>query len=311
MSVWKDGKGRYHVAVQRGGNRVHRICPPEATWRDAKRKEAEILQRFDSVKSKKVLIADAIQHWLNTDVVHQKARESTTGNAYALAEWVVGRHLGDIVAVAKEYKNAHQGKLSNSTINRRLAVLCRVANLAYKRWEWIDTPIASRIELLPESPARERFLERPELAKLLRSIQNRPARRAVLVAAFTGLRRGELVKLRPVNVQKDVIYLPDTKNGRPRAVPLVHHIRFALKKLPFGVHADTLSHLVKKAIPDIRFHDLRRSCGSLLLQQGVDLGVISTLLGHSDISITKRIYAHYRLDDLRAAVAMLGKKRAA
>jgi integrase len=311
MSVWRDKKGRYHVAVQRGGTRVHRICPEQATWRDAKRKEAEILRRFDSVQSKKVLIADAMQHWLKTEVAYHKAIKSTTGNAYALAEWVVGRHLSEIVAVAKEYKNAHQGKLTNSTINRRIGILRRIASLAYKRWEWLDSPLASKIEMLPENPARERFLERPELAKLLRAIPQRPIRKAVLVAAFTGLRRGELVKLRPVNVQKDVIYLQVTKSGKPRAVPVVHHVRFALKKLPFGVHPDTLSHAVKKAIPEIRFHDLRRSCGSLLLQQGVDIGVISTLLGHSNISITKRIYAHYRLDDLRAAVAMLGKKRVA
>lgn len=311
MSVWKDRKGRYHVAVQRGGSRVHRICPPEATWRDAKRKEAELIQRFESVQTKRVLIADAIQHWLKTEVAFQKARVTTTGNAYALAEWVKGRHLGEIVKVAKEYKNAHQGRLTNSSINRRLAVLRRVANLAYKRWEWLDAPIYSRIELLPENPARQRFLERPELAKLLWGIKNRRIRKAVLVAAFTGLRRGELVSLRPVNVQNDIIYLQNTKNGRPRAVPVVHHVRFALKKLPFGVRADTLSHTVQRVIPSMRFHDLRRSCGSLLLQQGVDIGVISTLLGHSNISITKRIYAHYRIDDLRAAVALLGKKRAA
>jgi integrase len=257
------------------------------------------------------LIADALQHWLTTEVAFQKARVTTTGNAYALAEWVKGRHLGEIVSVAKDYKSAHQGRLTNSSINRRLAILRRVANLAYKRWEWLDAPIYQRIELLPENPARERFLERPELARLLRGIKNRQIRKAVLVAAFTGLRRGELVSLRPVNVQNDVIRLQVTKSGRPRSVPVVHHVRFALKKLPFGVRADTLSHAVQRVIPDMRFHDLRRSCGSLLLQQGVDIGVISTLLGHSNISITKRIYAHYRLDDLRAAVALLGKKRAA
>jgi integrase len=204
MSVWKDKAGRYHVAVQRGGSRVHRICPPAATWRDAKRKEAELEQRFQAVTTGKVLIADAIQHWLKTEVAHQKARRGTEGNAYALAEWVKGRTLDDVAAVAKAYRDGLRGKVTNSTINRRLAVLRRVANLAYKRWGWLQDPLGAKIELLPENQARERFLTRSELAVLLRGIPNRSMRKAALVAAFTGLRRGELARLRPVNVQGDL-----------------------------------------------------------------------------------------------------------
>jgi hypothetical protein len=74
IKVWKDKAGRYHVAIQRGGSRVHRICPEQATWRDAKRKEAELTQRFNAAATGKVLIADAIQHWLKTEVAHQGAQ---------------------------------------------------------------------------------------------------------------------------------------------------------------------------------------------------------------------------------------------
>jgi len=307
MSVWKDSKGRYHVAVQRGGNRVHRICPPAATWRDAKRKESELLNGFSAAATGKVLIADAIQHWLKTEVEHHKARKGTESNAYALAEWVKGRGLQESVVVAEEYKRANRGRLTNSTINRRLAVLRRVANLAYRRWGWLDTPIGQKIELLPENAARERFLSRSELAKLLRGIPNRQMRKAALVAAFTGLRRGELARLRPIHVQGDLIYVALTKTGKPRKVPVVHHVMFALRRLPFGVHADTLTHAVQRAMPGIRFHDLRHTAASLLIQSGVDLYRVGTILGHSDIRTTKR-YAHLAVDDLRAAVNTLGRR---
>jgi integrase len=309
MSVWKDGKGRYHVAVQRGGSRVHRICPPEATWRDAKRKEAELIQRFNAVSTGKVLIADAIQHWLKTEVAHQKARTSTEGNAYALAEWVRGKSLLECVSVANAYKQANRGLVTNSTINRRLSVIRRVANLAYKRWGWLDTPLGQKIELLPENPAREVFLTRSELSRVLRAIPQRSIRRAVLVAAFTGLRRGELARLRPINVQGDLIYVGNTKTGRPRVVPVVHHIAFALRRLPFGVHADTLTHAVQRASSGIRFHDLRHTAASLLIQSGVDLYRVGAILGHTDIRTTRR-YAHLAVADLRTAVATLGRKHA-
>jgi integrase len=306
MSVWKDGKGRYHVAVQRGGSRVHRICAPAATWRDAKRKEAELIQRFNAVTTGKVLIADAIQHWLKTEVAHQKAKVSTEGNAYALADWIKGRSLGEVVRVAEDYRKANRGLVTNSTINRRLAVLRRVANLAYRRWGWLHEPLGQKIELLPENPARERYLTRSELARVIRCIPQRSVRRAVLVAAFTGLRRGELARLRPIHVQGDLIYVQFTKSGKPRKVPVVHHIAFALRRLPFGVHADTLTHAVQRAASGVRFHDLRHTAASLLIQAGVDLYRVGTILGHSDIRTTRR-YAHLAVDDLRNAIATLGK----
>src|SRR5690349_509584 len=118
MSVWKDKAGRYHVAVQRGGSRVHRICSEQATWRDAKRKEAELVQRFNAAASGRVLIADAIQHWLTTEVAHQKGRKGTESNCYCLAEWIVGKELCEIVSVAETYKRDNREILTNSTINR-------------------------------------------------------------------------------------------------------------------------------------------------------------------------------------------------
>lgn len=307
MSVWRDKKGRYHVGVQCGGTRIHRICPETATWRDAKRRESEIRRGFDSVATGQVLIGDAIQRWLREEVAHQKARRGTEGNAYALADFVQGKTLQDLVSVAEAYKRANRGLVTNSTINRRLAVLRRVANLSYRRWGWLKEPLGSKIELLPENPHREEFFTRSELAVALRRIPHRNRRRAALVAAFTGIRRGQVAKLHPLQVQGDLIRLKTSKSGKPVIVPIVHHIRFALKRLPFGVHPDTLTHDIARAFPGKRFQDLRRTAGSYLLQAGVDIAIVSTILTHSDIRITKKIYAHFLVDNLREAMAKLGK----
>ena len=51
--------------------------------------------------------------------------------------------------------------------------------------------------------------------------------------------------------------------------------------------------LLKKAgVPDVRFHDLRHGAATVLLAAGVDLKVVSALLGHSSVAITADIYAH-------------------
>ena len=50
--------------------------------------------------------------------------------------------------------------------------------------------------------------------------------------------------------------------------------------------------LKKNGLREIRFHDLRHSCASLLLSLGVPMKQIQEWLGHSDISTTSNIYAH-------------------
>ena len=50
--------------------------------------------------------------------------------------------------------------------------------------------------------------------------------------------------------------------------------------------------LRKAGLPNIRFHDLRHTAATMLLRQKVNVKVVSEMLGHADISITLRIYAH-------------------
>ena len=50
--------------------------------------------------------------------------------------------------------------------------------------------------------------------------------------------------------------------------------------------------LKKHNLKKIRFHDLRHSCASVLLAQGVPIKQIQEWLGHSDMSTTANIYSH-------------------
>ncbi|MGG7608001.1 tyrosine-type recombinase/integrase [Streptomyces sp. ZG43] len=66
------------------------------------------------------------------------------------------------------------------------------------------------------------------------------------------------------------------------------------------------SFLGRVGLRRIRFHDLRHSTATLLLEQGVDLVVIKELLGHAHIGVTAGVYAHVRLRLQRAAIDALG-----
>lgn len=57
----------------------------------------------------------------------------------------------------------------------------------------------------------------------------------------------------------------------------------------------------------IRFHDLRHTCVTLLLDLGAPPHVVREIPGHSDIEVTMTIYAHVSLDEKRKALGKLGE----
>jgi integrase len=45
-------------------------------------------------------------------------------------------------------------------------------------------------------------------------------------------------------------------------------------------------------LPHIRFHDLRHTCATLMLCEGVHIKIVQELLGHADVTITLNTYSH-------------------
>ena len=73
--------------------------------------------------------------------------------------------------------------------------------------------------------------------------------------------------------------------------------------------------LARHGMRHIRFHDLRHTCASLLLKNGVPMKQIQEWLGHSDISTTSNIYTHVDSESKKlsadAIAKALGTKKAA
>jgi integrase len=67
------------------------------------------------------------------------------------------------------------------------------------------------------------------------------------------------------------------------------------------------THLRRAALPaTIRFHDLRHTCATLLLRQGVNPKFVQDLLGHADVSLTLNVYSHVLPDMGDAAAGAMG-----
>jgi integrase len=63
--------------------------------------------------------------------------------------------------------------------------------------------------------------------------------------------------------------------------------------------------IVKAKLPKIRFHDLRHSCATILLAQGVPQRTLMEILGHSQISLTMNTYSDVLPEMTRAAVGFM------
>lgn len=309
MSIKLNKRGCYEIQFSQGGRRVHRVLPKGATRAEAQRKENELRRevfRADELGDlPDYTIGEGIMRYL--DEYKGKAKKQTESHCRALSSSVRGRGIREVVAVADGVRNANGA--SGSTKNRRLAVLRRVARLAYRRWGWLKEPIHEKIELLPENPPRQVYLSREELASMLWAIKNRERRRAAYMLLYTGLRKGELLALEPDDFTGDMICLRDSKTGSPRNVPIIAKARWAFRRLPIRIDPYGLSRDVSRVTKGkARAHDIRHTTASLLINAGVPLYTVGAILGHKSVQTTKR-YAHLETKTLEQAMNRLQTPR--
>ncbi len=68
-----------------------------------------------------------------------------------------------------------------------------------------------------------------------------------------------------------------------------------------------LQRVLKRAgLPRIRFHDLRHTCATMALQNGVDVKTVSSMLGHYSAGFTLDTYAHVTTSAKREAAKTMG-----
>jgi integrase len=65
--------------------------------------------------------------------------------------------------------------------------------------------------------------------------------------------------------------------------------------------------MAKAGVPRIRFHDLRHTAATLLIAQGVPIGVVSQMLGHTSAAFTQSVYVHVLPGMGRDAASVMGR----
>lgn len=230
----------------------------------------------------------------------------------------IGRRvLSDMVAYWRR-----EGK-SRDTMRNNLACLSSMFACAID-WEWSETnPVQSfRKHTLGKPTRRTRYLTHAEERRVLdyASLYLEPM---IAFAIDTGLRLEEQLSMTwdQVDLRRREIVIPRTKTDNPRTVPLLNRVATILAQQPRhftspyvwckqdGSRYHKLTRGLAGAarrgcVENLRWHDLRRTCGCRLLQDHkMDIFKVSRWLGHKTVAVTERSYAFLRSDDLHEAVA--------
>ncbi len=276
---------------------------------------------------------DAAAEWLRY-VEHDRQRKpSTVADYRGVVTHALNQEFGTLPLeqVTTERIDAYrarlveEGRLSARTINKRLVILHGVLRRAMRVYGLRTNPAA----LVDRQPLRRsgdfQVLSPAEIEALARAADSDQDASLFRVAAFTGLRLGELRALRwaDVDFEKRLVHVRRNfthgtevapKSGRVRSVPMIDQAAKALDGLSrrerftdsddlvfvddIGGHLDDWrlrrrfhSALEEAGLPRLRLHDLRHTFGTLAVQV-FPLSDVRAYMGHADIQTTM-IYVHH------------------
>ena len=179
-----------------------------------------------------------------------------------------------------------------------------------------------------ENNKRDRWLTTEEEERLLK-VCPWWVRGLVIFALNTGMRLGEIISLewKGVDLFRKTVTVFKSKNKEPRTIPINETVFEMLKqkakvksiKTSLVFYGDNHTMLLETSVDhafqtalkgvgirDFRFHDLRHTFATRVVQSGKDLYKVQRLLGHKSPAMTQR-YAHHYPESLRDAVEVLDK----
>ena len=238
-------------------------------------------------------------------------------------------------AIERFLKKLEDSGLAASSVNQHRTILNSIFNFALKREKYDRNPV-SAVPQRKEPPGRDRFLTPEEFRRLAQESRADPQLDAFLwLAVTTGARKGNILSRRWEDVQIEGssphLYVPRTKNGRPKRFPLAEDVIRALKRLPSYQKEDYLfpvdranvgftgkqEHLwdIRKpfqaacdraGISGFRIHDLRHTATTILFLEGIPEAIIRKLTGHRSQELER--YEHLWPLLKRQTVELIARK---
>ena len=320
MGVYKRNNGKWYCRGRINGERYHIPCTGAKDKEQAK--ALEDAERYRIRQKQKGLLNEnekpvLLGYMMNNCINVAKANNASWKDTERRCNYMVkyfGKNRNVLCISPSEIEKFKLHLLdkgrTNATVNTYLATIKRAYNLLIKDGLIVYNPM-TKVDMLTANNSRNRHLTKEEWNRLKMALSPE-LYGIVFVALLTGLRRGNVLKLRWEQVDfnlKIIEVLKQNNKGRkilriPMSELLIRFLQsigpkekgyvFINKQtgLPYTDIKKSFASALKRArITDFKFHDLRRTYGTWLLQSSVDARTIQQLLGHSDIRVTERYLA--------------------
>lgn len=338
--------GQFRARVRVNGKRRSKTFETEAGaqgWLDAVRAESARPDRAErAIEAKGLTLGKALHKRLE----HIADSKNFRNEGYAVRRLeadfpsLCAKSLYDVDEIdIQDFIAARRAQVAPATVNRDLSILSHTFNLARSTFgcTHLRNPIGPTTRLKPPR-GRVRRLSKEEERILLHQAAIYEVGSQVRIGSIirfacdTAMRCGEIASMRWENVDlvQGTVFLPETKNGESRSVPLWLEMRGLLRDLgpkdegpvwsPYEAIRSAWKRVRAAAIKqahsegqeplaaslrNLRFHDLRHEGTSRLIERtGWENARIQAITGHKTAAMLAR-YTHLRSGDLASQMAAL------
>ena len=324
----KDGTIGYRAQV-----RLNDGLPPQSktfptllearSWKtqeEAKRRQGMYLP---SMTSKHKKLGELIDRYIKQVLPSKPKNASNTKNHLIwwnkqLGDLPLNRLSSDVIATTRnrllDVITPRGTNLSPKTANRYLASLSVTLTYGIEECGWLHINPALQVNKFNEGPSRNRLPTPHEIDQLLTACKQSRCKALypiIFLAMRSGMRLGELLSLtwEDVDLNQNIAFLRETKNGVPRAVPLSNDAKLVIgavapadqrlglvfKGRRFGgkvsIRKPFYTALAQANIKNLRIHDFRHLFCTTAARSGASILQIKSITGHATLQMLDR-YTH-------------------
>lgn len=319
MPVYQKDNGKWYCRGRVNGERYHLLCQGAKDKESAKAVEDGVRYKLRqkqlglAEEDKTITFGQIMDRYVAVSKANNKSDENAIIYRKLLVEYFgrnkPARNIKPTDIDSFKLYMSEKGR-ANATINRYISAIRRAYNIQIEDGIMNYTPIKKKC-MLVEDNKRYRYLTKQEWKRLKIALP-KDIYNIVVVALLSGFRLSNVLELSWEQIDFDMRFIEILKqNNKGKKIirlpisDMLLDVLMSLNPKEKGyvfirpetgerykdIRGSFKSALERANIKDFRFHDLRRTFGTWLLQAGTDIRTIQYLLCHSSVSVTERYLA--------------------